>query len=289
MNPIAPSTPVANLKTDGSGAVEQMYAELATLGLGSLESFVVTCPDGETAAQGDFLHVVMADGTKIAVWLDIDAAGTAPNGAIFSAVDDSALVPVVLTGTPSTAIEVAAALKTAIEATDLDTVTIVDNLDGTLTFTSDVLGNITNSAVYAEDEVAASSLAIAVTAGSAASSQNDYLVLSDDDTGLFHAWFNVNGEGVDPDPGGGSFGIEVEIAAAATSAQAATALAAAIEAHAEFEAEADGSRVKIIAGSRASVVDMTAGDSGITFSIQVQGYAEQKPSPGTLTSSLTNS
>ncbi len=288
MTPITPASTVVSKTGDLSGASEQSYATIASIGSGGLESIVVTCPAGDEAAQGDFLHVVMPDGTKIAVWLDIDEAGTAPNGAVFGAVDDSALVPVVLTGTPSTAIEVAAAMKTSLESTDLDDMTIVDNLDGTLTITSDLLGNVTNSVAYAEDEVAASSISIVITAGSSAASQNDYLVLRDDDTGLFHVWMNVNGEGVDPDPGGGSVSIEVEIAAGASTAAVATAYAAAIEAHAEFTAAADGSRVKITTATNAASVDIGEGDSGFTVSVSTQGYAALKPGPATATGSLTN-
>src|SRR5690606_21689585 len=114
----------------------------------------------------------------------------------------------------------------------------------------------------------AGSIAVTIDQGGAdASSQDTYFVLRDDDTGLFHVWLNVNEEGSDPDPGGGSVGIEVTVDTAMTTSQVANAIATAVNANAEFESSADGSRVRITTATKASVVDIGAGDSGFTVSV----------------------
>ncbi len=283
MNPITAASSVESLKNDTAGQPEQSYVTcLADAGV--LESILVTCPTGAAAAQGDFLHFVNLTGTKFAAWLDIDEAGTEPNGTVYTAADQKILVPV---GAADTAIEVAAALKAAVEGDgDFAEFTITDNGDGTLTFKSTLYGNLTNGAAYAEDEVAASSLVVAITAAVASSLQNKYILVKDNDNDAFFVWMNVNAQGSAPAPGG--TGIEATVPSDATAEQVATALATAIDGHAEFEAEADGSRVKITTIGVGASTDLGAGNSGFTVSVQSQGLATAKPSPASLTSGLTN-
>lgn len=288
MNPISPGTSNTSLVNDGSGSPEQSYVTVGSVGTGSFEQFTATFPAVAALAQADYLSFSQAgDGHKFAVWFDIDANGTTPTGAVYVAADSQVEVDVT---TGQTAAQVAAAAKAAIELdadfTDFD---ITDNLDGTLTFVSNKLGNPTDAAPHNTGDTGDGSVSISVTSGSAASSQNDYLVLRDDDTGLFHVWLNVNSEGVDPNPGGGSVGIEVAVNAADSTTAVATALASAVNANAEFEAEADGSRVKITTATNAAVVDIGAGDSGFTVSVSTQGSAAVKPGPSTAVSGLTNS
>lgn len=275
--PLSPAQQVVNLKTDMGGSPEQSYVTVSSVGTGSFESFVITCPAGDEAAQADYFSFSQPDGQKFAIWLDVDADGTAPSGAVYTAADNKIEIDVVSTPTPTTAAATAALIKTAIELDgDFDEYTIVDNEDGTLSFTATALGNPANAAPHAADDLSAGNFLASVTSGSSASSQNDYFVLHDDDTGLFHVWLNVNSEGVDPDPGGGSVGIEVAVSAADSAATVAAAIATAVNANAEFEAEYDGAgRVKITTATNAVVVDLADGDLGVTVSVSTQGSVQK--------------
>lgn len=283
--PLHPAQQVANLKGDMGGSIESSYVTIDAVGTGSFETFTLTCPAFAAAAQADYLSFSEPGGVTFAVWLDKDAAGTPPSGAIYTAATQKVEVDIV---TGNTAAQVAAAVKAALEA-DVDFVEfdITDQGSGVLLFTANVLGNATNAAPHTENDSGAGSLAVSVTSGSAATNQNTYFVLRDDDTGLFHVWLNVNGEGVDPAPGGGSVGIEVAVAAAASAATVASAMATAINDHAEFEAEADGTRVKVTVATKAAVTDASAGDLGATVSVSTQG-AVQKINPAGNPADISN-
>lgn len=287
MIPITAASNVDSLNNDTSGQPEQSYVVCAA-DAAVFEKFTVVFGSGAEIGQGEFLYFLEPDGTKFAVWFDVDAAGTAPNGAIYTAADQKIEVDIVLTGTPTTAIAVAGLVKAALEADiDFDQFDIVDNGDASLTFTANALGNPANAVGYKEDETASTTIVETINAGGVASSLNSkYLSFYDNDNDQFYAWFNVNSEGVDPAPGG--TGIEVAIAAGATAAAVATALASAIDAHAEFEAEVDGSRVKITTIGVGTSTNIGAGDSGFTVSAQSEGGAAKKPAPADATSGLTN-
>ncbi len=283
MIPITSSTTVESLNNDTAGQPEQSYVQcVADVGLG--ERFLLTCAAGSAITQGDFFHFVNLTGTKFAVWLDKDAAGTEPNGAVYSAADQKIEVNVTAA---MTAIQVAAAVKLAVEADgDFAEFAITNNGDGTLTFASTKYGNLTNALAYAEDEVAASSFTVAVTAGVASSLQNKYITFYDNDNDAFNVWMNCNSQGSDPSAAGTA--IEAAVPLEATAAQVATAIAAAVDAHAEFESEADGSRVKITTIGVGASTNIGAGDSGFTVSAQSEGGAAKKPAPADSTSGLTN-
>jgi hypothetical protein len=282
--PLNPGQQVVNLHVDMGGSKEQSYATVAA-GTGSFETFTATFGAFASCGQGDYLAFSQPGGETFAVWLDKDANGTTPSGAVYTAADNKIEVDIV---TGNTATQVAAAVKAAIELdADFDEYTISADA-GVLTFTANTLGNPTNAAPHNTGDTGDGSITVSATSGSAATSQNTYLVLRDDDTGLFHVWFNVNSEGVDPNPGGGSVGIEVAVDAAATDAQAATAMASAIDAHAEFEAEADGARVKITTATKAVVTDIGAGDSGFTVSVSTQGQVSRYDANGSPTDISNN-
>ncbi len=287
MLPITAASTVASLVNDTSGQVEQSYVTCVA-DAGVFEQFTVIFGAGDEIGQGEFLHFVDPSGEKFAVWFDVDAAGTEPNGVIYTAADQKIQVDIVLTGTPTTAIEVAALVKVGLEADeDFVEFDIVDNLDGSLTFTANLLGNPANAAGYAEDETASTTILETVNASGVASSlQNTFLAFQDNDNDAFYAWFNVNGEGADPTETG--TGIEVAIATGASASAVAAALAAAVHAHAEFEADSNGARCRISTVGSGVATNIGAGDSGFTVSVQSEGGAASKPGPGSATSSLTN-
>lgn len=284
MLPITPNSTVESLNNDTSGQREQSYVQcLADAGV--LEKFLLTCPLGSAVVQGDFFHFVNLTGTKFAVWLDKDANGTEPNGTVYTAANQKIEVNVTAA---MTAAQVAAAIKLAVEADgDFAEFTIVNNGNGTLTFTSTLYGNLTNALAYAEDEVSASSMVVAVTAYVASSLQNKYITMYDKDNDAFNCWMNCNGQGSNPSATGTA--IEAAVPAEATAVQVAAALATAIDAHADFKAVADGAgRLMIANAGIGAATNVGAGNSGFTASVQAEGRAQIKPSPADAVSSLTN-
>ncbi len=69
------------------GSESSVAAVKKTFAGGTPEASTVTWPSTASATQGDYVHYTAQDGTKYAVWLDIDAAGTAPTGALYLAAD----------------------------------------------------------------------------------------------------------------------------------------------------------------------------------------------------------
>lgn len=280
--PLHPAQLVENLKSDLGGSPEQSYITVSGSSTGVFEKFTATFPAFASTGQGDYLAFIEpVSGTKFAAWLDKDANGTPPSGAVYTAADQKITVAIV---TGNTATQVAAAVKAAIELNGSFDEYAIGAVAGQLTFTANKVGTVVDAASHNTGDTGAGSIVAAVTIqGVAAGSQNKYVVLHDDDTGLFHAWMNINAQGSDPNPGGGSVAIEATVAAAATDAQVATALAAAIEAHAEFTGSADGTRVKVVTATNAPLVDLGAGNSGFSVSVSTQGaaskyYASMDPS-----------
>src|SRR5690606_19417012 len=106
----------------------------------------------------------------------------------------------------------------------LEDVTIVDNGDGTLTITQDLMGAIDDAVPSNSAENGAGSiLAETVTEGADSNFQDTHFTLEDEDGNAFYAWFNVNGEGTDPAETG--TGLEVAIAAGASAASVGAAIA----------------------------------------------------------------
>jgi hypothetical protein len=285
--PLNPGQVVENLKSDLGGAVEQTYVDVgASPSTGGLQSVVVTFAAASATTQGDYFTFEQPDEDVLAVWLNIDNNDTAPSGAVYTAADNP--VEVDIAGA-DTAAQVAGKVKTAIEA-DLDfaDVTIVDNLDGSLTLTYDLLGAYAEAGVYNADDSGAGSVVASTVLGSAAGLQNKYFTVYDDADAAHHVWMNVNGEGVDPDPGS-STGVEVAVAAGLSASALATALAAGVETidSGYFSASGDGQRVVISASAEDEIVDVAVGDSGFTVAVQSQG-ASEKLAPAGSPASISN-
>jgi hypothetical protein len=130
------------------------YANL----LGALETTTVTFPATAAAADGDFVQLTDAAGGKWALALDTDGGGVGNVGAIYVAstpivVDISALVlaPAVATG-----------VVAALTAPFLAVFTVLDNLNGTVTFTAKSLGTCADYQVKNAAEGAAGSITAAI-------------------------------------------------------------------------------------------------------------------------------
>ena len=115
----------------------------------------ITIPATEDADQGDYIIIENQTGTKFAVWLDIDADGTAPSGALYGASDNQTEVNI---ATGDTNIENAAAFVAAINAdVSVTGVVLVDNLDGTVTVTREA-GTCDANVVKNSDDSGAGSI-----------------------------------------------------------------------------------------------------------------------------------
>lgn len=142
------------ITSDAAIAIESAVPQVET----------VTIPATADATQGDYIVLMKTSGETIAAWLDIDADGTEPTGAEYLAADSTLQVPIVTGGT---AIENAALLVAALVGEDWVTdVTVLDNEDGTITFTQDIAGAVVGFSVNDAGDTGEGSISTAVdTAG----------------------------------------------------------------------------------------------------------------------------
>lgn len=189
----------------------------------------VTAPATAGATQADYFVVSNFAGETAAVWLDIDAAGTAPTGAAYVAADYQIEVNIV---TGDTATQVAGKIVAAMGAT-LPDVTILDNADGTIDFTSDLFGNVTAPARHNANDSGNGSFVVATQTGGVASNLNNSYFLYDTPDNSYYFWFNVASIGVDPAISGKT-GVAVAIAASAADTAVASALNTAMDAQTDI-------------------------------------------------------
>lgn len=122
------------------------------------EEITVTCDTFANSDQADYVVIYNQAGQSAAVWLDLDADGTEPTGDAYLAADFQLMASIV---TGDLADDVAAAVVAALGA-NLPDVTVVDNLDGTITITQDLPGATTDAAVHNADDSGAGSLAVSI-------------------------------------------------------------------------------------------------------------------------------
>lgn len=134
--------------------------------VGVAEITTVTMDTFANSAQGDYMILNNKAGESFAIWLDLDADGTVPDGPLFLATTFQILVGIT---TGDSAIQVAGKVKAAIELIDDWTgfETITDNSNGTLTVTNSDLGTVVDAAVHNEAESGDGSIGVTeATAGS---------------------------------------------------------------------------------------------------------------------------
>lgn len=261
-----------------SQAVEHIRVNQAAVGeqsqitcvadAGRFEDQTLTFPATAGATQGDFVVVENAAGDSFAIWLDIDADGTAPAGSIYTATDNQLEVDI---ATGDTAAQVATKVFAVIDGNITD-VTVTDNLDGTLGLTQDKLGNTVAPVPKDTTEAGAGSITATTDTGGVASNyQSKYFTFKNGAGAAFYAWFNVNSEGSDPAPGG--TGIAVALSGEETADAVATALAAAIDANANFDAYSDSAVVTMHNAASGDVVDIADGDASLTYAVTQEGLA----------------
>lgn len=123
---------------------------------GAAQVETIDAPAVASATQADFVVIYNKAGESEALWLDIDANGTAPTAAEYTAANVKTKVSV---ATGDTAIVVAAAMVAAITIAD---VTVVDNLDGSFSLTQDIYGDCSDAACYNANGTGAGSIVATV-------------------------------------------------------------------------------------------------------------------------------
>lgn len=274
-----PSQSLNVLKGDGSGANEQSYLTPSSMG-GTGEVQTITVPATAAAAQGDYFVLQDPEGITLAVWLDIDADGTAPTGAAYVASDVQSEVNIVTGGT---AAQNGALVAAALSATNA--FTVVDNEDGTVTITFLKLGNAGAPAIHNTGDTGDGSFLVATdTAGTAPTVQGKYFTASNTTTD-FYFWFSSSGNGSDPAPGG--TGVEIALEGDESNSEYLNLITTAIDGATGFSAERDGSRIIVSVDASGAAADLAAGDSGFSVEVRSQGYASHNPLPSSSPASIS--
>jgi hypothetical protein len=247
---------------------------------GAYASFSVTCVAFASTAQADYIAFTKPDGTKFALWMDKDAAGTTPTGAIYTAADTKTSVAIT---TGMTAAQVAGALA----GTSVSGYTLANPSGGLVTFTCDDVGDTSTPASHNADDTGAGSLAVsAISDGADSNLQSTYVLLGDQDTN-YYAWLNLSSEGVDPAVAGRTAAAATESYGASASAIA-TALASAIDGKADLVASASSNVVTVTTTGTGPVPNIGAGNSGFTVAATIQGGSPSEPNGASSVDSLVN-
>jgi len=277
---LKPDQSIAALKRDLGGSNEQSYIEPSAMG-GTGEIQTITVPATASAAQGDYFVLENMAGAKVAIWLDIDADGTAPTGAAYVASDSKIEVDIV-TGVPAAEngalVCAAAALVLGWSA--------VDNEDGTVTYTSSYVGNAPAPTRHNANDSGNGSFGVATTtAGTAPTVQGKYFTASNTTTS-FSFWFSSSSNGTDPAVANHT-AVEIALKGDETNAEYIALIAAGIEAQSGLTAEVDGSRIYVSVDSVGPATDLTAGDTAFTVSIASQGGNVQGLVPSSSVTALS--
>lgn len=263
----------------GEPSADQVTDITTIADTGALEVQRVTLTNTAGAGQAHYCVLSNQAGVTYAFWLDIDANGTVPTGAAYVAATNKVRVGI---ATGNTAAQNGAALAAA--AAVMADVTILDNANGTVDFTQDLMGNTAAPARHNADDSGNGSIVVATITGGVASNLNstyfDFSTALDEN--LFRVWMNVNGEGVAP-AGGGRTLIPVILAAGATANQVGTALRLALTGAADGYAVGGATNHAIITnddpGETTAAADGAA-PTGFNFAVTTVGYLFAQPLEG---------
>ncbi len=133
-----------------------------TFTAGTAEVFDAVWPATAAATQGDNLSVRAQDGTTYDLWLDIDAAGVVPTGALYLAATNKIKVSIITGGTAAQNAAIARAAVVANAAWVADFTTSAVTVD-TFTVTHINGGGVINPVPKSSDDLGAGSITISVT------------------------------------------------------------------------------------------------------------------------------
>ncbi len=239
---------------------------------GTFSHTIVTVPATAGAAQADYFVVSAPSGAKAAVWLDIDAAGTAPTGAAYVAAGTKIKASIVTGGTAVQNGTIIAAAMASILG-----YAAVDNGDGTVTLTESLMGPVVAPARHNAGDSGNGSFAFSSTVSGVASNLNStyFILWSGNNAVKGVVWMNVNGEGIQPVVSGSPLYIPIAIPASETIANIASALLGVQSAGGGLLWNVNASPTQSIfyaqvTGPTTDIAD-GAVPTGFTFSVAVQG------------------
>jgi hypothetical protein len=271
MLPLNPNTAVSNIVLQ-SEALPESASFIPVADAGVFEVQDITFPAASGIAQGDYAVIQNKAGTKFALWMDKNANGTAPTGAVYVASDVKIKLGIATGDTAAqVATKVIAALTLA--GTLVDLTHAQGSTSAKVKFTSTKLGDVNAPAVHNTGDTGNGSLVVStVTVGVASNLQNKYITFNKSGT-AYAAWMNVNGEGSNPAVGGKTM-VEATILSGATIAQVSSGMATAIDALAGINAKDAGTYFVVSCDAPGNVTDAAVGNSGFNVSINRQGETE---------------
>lgn len=267
---LRPDQSVNNLRGDLSNIKERSLISCIDE-VARYEVSTVTFLSGAATAQGDYFTFANKAGATFAVWIDIDANGTPPSGAAYTAATTKISAGIAST---DTALQAVVKIASAIGA-NFTNVTVLNNLNGSITFTQNLIGVTTDPVPHNTGDTGAGTIVVLVnTQGVTSVLQNKYFVLhSALDAALYHVWANVGTEGIDPNPGGGSVAIVAAIPANSSAAAVAVLFSAAVDAHAAFVSKVDNAGTfYVLNAADGNSTNIGAGNIGFAVSVASDGY-----------------
>ena len=183
---------------------------------GVVDIQTLAIPATASATQGDYVNITNWNGENIAVWLDIDADGTAPTGALYVASDYQIKVPIVTGGT---AVANAALFVAAIN-NDGNTVdgwtkyaTVADAGSGNVTVTQTRAGDVDAALPKDDDDAGVGSITVTATQNgvdgvaevqtitmptTAGATQGDLIILTNYRGETVGVWIDIDANGTEP-------------------------------------------------------------------------------------------
>jgi hypothetical protein len=282
MSQFHPGQSIENLNATGLQEETDISVTLADTGVIDVQT--ITFGAFATFAQGDFFTCENAAGTVFAVWFDLDANGTEPNGAIYTAADTAIEVDI---ATGNTATQVATAVQAAITG-NITGSTTANPSAGVVTITSDTMGVVGAAVSYLETEADVSAgITPVATATGVASNYLDTEFLVSTPAADFHVWFNVNAEGTDPETTAN--GLEIEIDPSASAATIISELVTVIGAATGLDCAAHGSGIRITNTATGTAADASVTSAPVTIGQIRQGDADSVlASPSSSPATRTN-
>lgn len=293
MSQFSPAQAVEYLTTKRLASIPEASTITCGADDGRFYDLRITVPEVASLTQGDYVTFkdVSTDETW-AVWVDIDANGTAPTGALYAASDVQVEVDILSTDNQAA---LALAVRNAIQdAPEFDVTNkfSISNDATTASIFSKKLGPPSEAAQVknADDSGAGSFQVTAMTVGEASTVNSTYFQMySGDNTNTYYVWLDSNSEGVDPT--GTGTGLKASFAGEANSTAVATAIKNAINlanSGKDFTATSSTNVVTVINKESGSATDITDGDTGFTFSTTTQGKDSQLTEPSESPANYTN-
>ncbi len=257
---LAPVAPVAKRSTvsiAGLGASAQVDT-LTFPALGTKQIDVLTIDSTANTTQADYVLLTNAAGQTVAVWMDIDANGTAPTGAAYVGADEQIMCSIITGGV---AIGNDQLFANAIETSNWsDSVGVVSNGDGTISLTQDIAAVVAVPVPHDDDDAGAGSIAVSQTTPGVNKTgvQGDYIFLTNAAGETLAAWLDIDQDNTAP-VGAAYLGADERVVIECSSGESAAEVAALAKTAIETAAWEDTVTLVDAGGGDLTVTQDTAG------------------------------